>query len=58
MLARSAAGVALVGVLGGADGAAAQTPVPAGRMRRVVSGHNAERKSYIVSDEMADVGKL
>jgi cupin domain len=59
MLAYSATGgVALVGVLGGVNGAAAQTPVPAGRMRRVVSGHNLDGKSYIVSDEIADVGNL
>ena len=37
---------------------AGQTPVPAGKMRRVVTGHNAAGKSYIVSDEMAPVGSL
>jgi hypothetical protein len=33
-------------------------PIPSGRMRRVVTGHNAQGKSYIVSDEMADVANL
>lgn len=50
-------GTALAGLLVAAD-AGAQTPVPAGKMRRVVTGHNAEGKSYIVSDEVAEMGNL
>jgi mannose-6-phosphate isomerase-like protein (cupin superfamily) len=58
MLATTAiGGGALAGLLVVAD-AAAQTPVPVGRMRRVVTGHNAEGKSYIVSDEVAEMGNL
>src|SRR4051812_44404382 len=51
-------GAALAALLALPEHAAAQTPVPAGRMRRVVTGHNAEGKSYIVSDEMAEMGNL
>ena len=59
MLAYTAAGGAgLAALLGASHDAAAQTPVPAGKMRRVVTGHNAEGKSYIVSDEMADMQNL
>ena len=59
MLAYSATGgAALAGFFVAATAAAGQTPVPAGRMRRVVTGHNAEGKSYIVSDETADMGNL
>jgi mannose-6-phosphate isomerase-like protein (cupin superfamily) len=70
MLAYSAAsGAALTGGLGmmlggwgeivlAAQGTPPALPMPAGRMRRVVTGHNADGKSYIVSDEMADLGNL
>src|SRR5262245_17032371 len=60
MLASSAtASTALVALFAAPNVAVAgQTPVPTGRMRRVVSGRNAEGKSYIVSDEMAEVGTL
>src|SRR5712671_4107693 len=60
MLASSAgASAALLGLFAAPDEAAAgQTPVPTGHMRRIVTGRNAEGKSYIVSDEMADVGNL
>jgi len=59
MLAYTAVGGgAMAGLFAAAGPATAQTPVPAGRMRRVVTGHNAEGKSYIVSDEMADMGNL
>jgi hypothetical protein len=62
-------GVAFVGALGTMFGpttgivfagqaAATAPPVPAGRMRRIVTGHKADGKSYIVSDEMADVANL
>ena len=59
-------GAALAGALFGAvnetvvegQGATAALPLPAGRMRRVVTGHNAGGKSYIVSDEMADLANL
>jgi hypothetical protein len=59
-------GAALAGALFGAVNetvvsgqvAPATLPVPAGRMRRVVSGHDAGGKSYIVSDEMADLANL
>ena len=60
MLASSAgASAALVALFAAPNEAVAgQTPVPTGRMRRVVTGRNAQGKSYIVSDEMADVGNL
>jgi hypothetical protein len=60
MLACSAsASAAVVGLFAAPDEAAAgQTPVPAGHMRRIVTGRNAQGKSYIVSDEMAAVGNL
>ena len=67
MLAHSAmGGAALAGALFGAvnetvvegQGAHAALPAPEGRMRRVVTGHNAAGKSYIVSDEMADLANL
>src|SRR6267378_5332724 len=59
-------GAALAGALFGAvnetvvegQGATAALPLPAGRMRRVVTGHNAGGKSYIVSDELADPANL
>lgn len=59
-------GAALAGALFGAVNetvasgqvAPATLPLPTGRMRRVVSGHNAGGKSYIVSDEMADLANL
>jgi len=70
MLAYSAAGgAAFVGALGTLFGpatgivfagqaAATAPPVPAGRMRRIVTGHKADGKSYIVGDELADVANL
>jgi len=59
MLAFSAtASAALVGLFAAPGEASGQTPVPAGRMRRIVTGRNAEGKSYIVSDEMAEIGNL
>jgi hypothetical protein len=33
-------------------------PAPGARIRRVVTGRNAQGKSYIVSDEMVDVGNV
>jgi hypothetical protein len=64
MLARAAAGsAALVGGLLGvsselaAQAQAAQAPAPA-RVRRIVTAHNAEGKSYIVSDEMVSPANL
>jgi hypothetical protein len=67
VLAYSAAGgAALAGALFGAvtetavagQGAPAVLPVPNGRARRIVTGHNPSGKSYIVSDEMVDVANL
>lgn len=59
MLAYTAVGgAALMELFAAPNDALAQTPVPSGRMRRIVTGHNADGKSYIVSDEMADVGSL
>jgi naringenin degradation protein FdeH len=61
MLAYSAAGgAALAGFFGAANETMAgqQPPGPATRMRRVVTGHNSDGKSYIVSDDMADVANL
>lgn len=62
----AAGGAALAGSFFGAIGdtaaAALQesaTPSPRGqRMRRVVTAHNAEGKSYVASDEMIDVAAL
>jgi hypothetical protein len=59
-------GAALAGAFFGAvnetvaagQGAPTALPVPSGRMRRVVTGQNAGGKSYIVSDEMADLANL
>lgn len=51
-------GAALMEFFAAPSDALAQTPVPTGRMRRIVTGHNADGKSFIVSDEMADVGSL
>jgi hypothetical protein len=60
MLARTAAGsAALAGGLFGVVSAleAAQAPA-ANRVRRIVTAHNAEGKSYIASDEMVSPANL
>jgi hypothetical protein len=62
----AAAGAAIVAAFGAADvaveAAAPQTSgkmsVPNGKMRRVVTAHNAEGKSYIRIDETVDAAKL
>jgi cupin domain len=36
----------------------AALPAPGARIRRVVTGRNAQGKSFIVSDEMVDVGSV
>jgi hypothetical protein len=59
MLTLSAAG-ALVGLFEEVAGATAgqQPAAPIGRVRRIVTGHNAAGKSYIVSDDMAPAANL
>ena len=66
LLERSAAGGALLaanlfgGVIAPAEAAAQNgtAPKPGAKMRRVVTAHNAEGKSYIASDELVDVAAL
>jgi mannose-6-phosphate isomerase-like protein (cupin superfamily) len=65
LLERSAAGGALLaanffGLFGPAEAEAqgGAAPKPGAKMRRVVTAHNAEGKSYIASDELVDVAGL
>jgi mannose-6-phosphate isomerase-like protein (cupin superfamily) len=64
LLERSAAGGALLaanlfGLITPAEAAQGATRAkPGAKMRRVVTAHNAEGKSYIASDEMVDVAGL
>ncbi len=60
----TAGGAALfAGLLGelveaGQSSARPATPEPAGRIRRVVTGHTRDGKSYIASDELVDAASL
>jgi hypothetical protein len=41
-----------------AEAQSAAAPKPGAKMRRIVTAHNAEGKSYIASDELVDVASL
>lgn len=48
----------LVAAQGQTSQAALPRPVLAARVRRVVTGHNAEGKSYIINDEVVSAGNI